>query len=58
MEQKKYDPTIQTLYKIAKEQMEKENAEKPIVSVLLDICNQANLQFQSSSAFGKNAIFI
>lgn len=33
----KDDITIQTLYKIAKEQMEKESVEKPITSALLDV---------------------
>lgn len=42
----KDDTTIQTLYKIAKEQMEKESAEKTVVLALLDVCNQTNLQFQ------------
>ncbi|KAI9364644.1 hypothetical protein BD770DRAFT_406665 [Pilaira anomala] len=42
----KDDATIQKLYRIAKEQMEKENAEKPIASALVDVCNQTNTQFQ------------
>lgn len=42
----KDDTTVQTLYKIAKKQMEKEIAEKTVVLALLDVCNQTNLQFQ------------
>lgn len=42
----KNDTTIQTLYRIAKEQMAEENLEKPIASALADVCNQTNTQFQ------------
>ncbi|KAI8977650.1 hypothetical protein BDF20DRAFT_958989 [Mycotypha africana] len=42
----KDDATIQTLYRIAKEQMEEEKVVKPIASALADVCNQTNTQFQ------------
>ncbi|GAA5808685.1 hypothetical protein MFLAVUS_002079 [Mucor flavus] len=40
------DATIQTLYKISKDQMKKESIENPAVSALLGVCDQTNLQFQ------------
>lgn len=42
----KDDPTMQKLYKIAKEQVEKEKIEKLDTTALADVCNQTNLQFQ------------
>ncbi|RCH92687.1 hypothetical protein CU098_004104, partial [Rhizopus stolonifer] len=41
----KDDITIQKLYKIVKEQTEKEKAEEPVAAALLDVCNQTNKQF-------------
>lgn len=37
----KEDRILQKLYRIAKE-----NVEKPVTKVLIDVCNQTNLQFQ------------
>lgn len=41
----KDDITVLKLYKIAKEQTEKEKAEEPVAAALLDVCNQTNKQF-------------
>ncbi|KAI7887582.1 uncharacterized protein EV154DRAFT_554537 [Mucor mucedo] len=42
----KDDATIQKLYRIARELMEKENIEKSIASDLLDVCDETSSQFQ------------